>query len=151
MRRSSTPAITPRMYRHFAVMTLVLTALIAFFANGESHQAMAAAAEVEEVPVPPAPPRTASLAESKPEADSGSWGDDSDVSFGQPMMRASAGVAGWASGSFDPRRAEPGEPPIGDDEATDEAPESAPAAPSVAQIAAAADASRRRSGSRGID
>lgn len=151
MRRHSTPAITPRMYRHFAAMTLALTALLAFFANGENHQAIAAAAEAEAGPPPPQAARATPTPESEPEADSGSWGGETDVTFGQPMMRASARFGGWAAGSFDPRRAGPEDPTIADDEEADRAPEDESAAPSAAQIAAVAEASRLRSGSRGIE
>lgn len=39
MARVHTPAIPARMYRHFAVVTLALTAMLAFFADGENRQA----------------------------------------------------------------------------------------------------------------
>lgn len=39
-RVSSTLPIPPKMYRHFAVITLILTGCIALFADGESRQAM---------------------------------------------------------------------------------------------------------------
>ncbi len=35
------PAIPPKMYRHFAVVTVLLTACIAMFADGENRQAVA--------------------------------------------------------------------------------------------------------------
>jgi hypothetical protein len=138
------------MYRHFAVMTLVLTGLTAFFANGENHKAIAASAAIE-APAPARPAaRKALPRESTPEADSGSWRDDGDFTFGEPMMRASAGVAGWGAGAFDPalgRRVGDDDPLHADDEEADEA----SPAPSASQIAAVAAASRLRSGSQGID
>ena len=42
MRRTATPAITAQMYKHFATLTVACTALVAFFANGEKQQAVAA-------------------------------------------------------------------------------------------------------------
>lgn len=43
MRRAVTPAIAPSLYRHFAVVTVLLTAILAMFAEGESLEAQAAA------------------------------------------------------------------------------------------------------------
>lgn len=43
MSRTAKPAIDPKMYRHFAVATLILTALIGFFADGENRDAAAEA------------------------------------------------------------------------------------------------------------
>ena len=45
MVRSLTPAIPPKMYRHFAIVTVALTAAIALFANGENREAVAAQIE----------------------------------------------------------------------------------------------------------
>ena len=42
MARLQTPAIPAKMYRHFAVLTLLLTASVAFFADGESREVVAA-------------------------------------------------------------------------------------------------------------
>ena len=42
MARLQTPAIPAKMYRHFAVVTLLLTASVAFFADGENREAVAA-------------------------------------------------------------------------------------------------------------
>lgn len=38
--------IDPKMYRHFAVLTLVITSIVAVFANGEKKKALEPAAEV---------------------------------------------------------------------------------------------------------
>ncbi len=35
------PAITPKVYRHFAAITVVITLTLGFFANGEGRQALA--------------------------------------------------------------------------------------------------------------
>lgn len=42
MRRSATPAIPPSMYRHFAIVTVAITAGLAMFADGENREAQAA-------------------------------------------------------------------------------------------------------------
>ena len=41
MAKISTPALTPKMYRHFAVVTVVFTLLLAIFSSGENRQAIA--------------------------------------------------------------------------------------------------------------
>jgi hypothetical protein len=41
MAKISTPAINIKMYRHFAVVTLVVTLLMAIFSSGENRQAIA--------------------------------------------------------------------------------------------------------------
>ena len=38
---AQTISVTPQMYRHFAVITVVATAMIAFFADGEQREAVA--------------------------------------------------------------------------------------------------------------
>jgi hypothetical protein len=40
MRRAATPAIPPKMYRHFALVTVLLTAVVAMFASGENRKAV---------------------------------------------------------------------------------------------------------------
>ena len=42
MRRTATPAIPPSLYRHFAVLTVVLAAGLAIFAEDENREAQAA-------------------------------------------------------------------------------------------------------------
>jgi len=42
MARALTPAVPPKMYRHFAVFTIALTAGLAMFADGENREAIAA-------------------------------------------------------------------------------------------------------------
>lgn len=53
MRRAVTPAIPPSMYRHFAVLTVVLTACLAMFAEGENREAQAAPAAQAAKPAAP--------------------------------------------------------------------------------------------------
>lgn len=43
MAKISTPAVNQKVYRHFAIITVVVTLLVAVFANGENRQAVAAA------------------------------------------------------------------------------------------------------------
>jgi hypothetical protein len=93
MRRAVTPAIPVSMYRHFAVVTLVITAGLAMFADGENREARAAQV------AKPAPPSPAVLATATPTPGSrqsaGAWGADSefDNAFGQPMERLVAGAS----------------------------------------------------------
>ena len=56
MRPSLTPAVPPSMYRHFAVVTVLLTAILAMFAEGENRQAQAAPA-ARQAPSRPTEPR----------------------------------------------------------------------------------------------
>ena len=39
VRRASTQAVSARMYRHFAVLTVAITLVVGVFADGESRQA----------------------------------------------------------------------------------------------------------------
>ena len=80
MRRSLAPVVPPSMYRHFAVVTVLLTAILAMFAEGEDLQAQAAPAAAVPADTPAAPRIVAShLAPQPPpewwEEDSSSDGD----------------------------------------------------------------------------
>ena len=150
MRRNTTPAITSQMYRHFAVVTVSITALLAFFANGQSQQAAAANAPVSQTS------RTPLADAPKPkivvESDSGSWGSDDGDSA------ASGAVASFDEGLPNPfnltksrNRLAGKNPDAAEDQDRDDAvaepgPAPAPASPSDDQVAAAAAASRLRSG-----
>jgi hypothetical protein len=89
MRRAITPAIPPSMYRHFAVITLVLTLGLAMFADGESRQA-------REVPMQTSRPRPAPQAhfaasrthdvEATARAFANDISEDFDNGFGEPMQ-----------------------------------------------------------------
>lgn len=85
MRRSVTPVIPPSMYRHFAIITVVLTAGLAMFADGENREARAAPATPTAKPAAPVTLATAApTAESRP---SPGWWDgepEFDNDFGQP-------------------------------------------------------------------
>ncbi len=144
------------MYRHFAVLTVAITALLAFFANGENHKAAAVAAGRE-------PPARALTVRPKPSLvteaveDPGSWGSDESDGFGEPMMISSSGGFGAAiSRPFAAvgasRAAIRDGSRLASEGSGDEPTEATPAAaPSAAQIAAAAAASRLRSGAPADD
>jgi hypothetical protein len=158
MRRNSTPAITSQMYRHFAVTTVALTGLVAFFANGESHEATAASAIASHRLSPPHPAVSEQLTDSDADADPGSWGSDDEGDLGQSLSDSVAGSGARRPNPFalhPGSRAGTGEDPSlldgqgGDEAAADLAP--AAGAPTAGQIAAAAAASRLRSGAGGND
>jgi len=150
MRRAPSPAITAQMYRHFATMTVALTALIAFFANGEKQTAVAAertAAQPAGLSTRPAPPP------SEASDDTGGWGSDDGGDVGHP-------AGSWFSNPFAANgngalAVAPAVPRLQDDQDDDpNAPvdkADAPSAPSEAEIAAATAASRLRSGAAGGD
>jgi hypothetical protein len=82
------------MYRHFAVITLLLTTALAMFADGENREAQAAhttrpAAE------PAAPAVIATAPRTTAPQSAGSWGFDADgeSGFGQPMERLISGAS----------------------------------------------------------
>jgi hypothetical protein len=88
MRRAVTPAIPPSLYRNFAIVTVVVTAGLALFAEGEDGEARAAQvahAEPVERAAPPLIARAAPRAATR--SSSGGWDDveDFDASFGAPM------------------------------------------------------------------
>ena len=102
MARAYTPAITPQMFRHFAVLTVAVTAVVAFFAQGENRQAVTEqvaqrqppAAEADS-PAEAAPPK---LARNNPAADAGAWGED--IDFGRPTVSVSFGGSLASSASW---------------------------------------------------
>jgi hypothetical protein len=148
MRRASNPSITPQMYRHFAVVTVILTATMAFFASGENDQAAAAhAAQARAAHVRPTPPPEPAFKQAEPAADdAGTWGSDDGGSFGGPTMAVpSSGGSQWLPpplagiGNVQQAITRAGAADDPENEADD-------AAPTAAEIAAAQAASRLRSG-----
>lgn len=80
------------MYRHFAVITLVLTTGLAMFADGENREAHA----TQVGPPSPRPSAPAVLATAAPTRQSaGAWAPDSDFdgAFGNPMERVISGAS----------------------------------------------------------
>lgn len=95
MGRTLTPTIPAKMYRHFALVTLALTAGIAMFAEGENREAAAAQIDDRRERKPQAQmsreiARSPASGRSKPEPRRGRFAEDHEVfsrSFGQPMER----------------------------------------------------------------
>jgi hypothetical protein len=87
--RRATPAIPPKMYRHFAVVTVVLTATLAMFADGENGKAAQSLVDPRQAP-PAQPPQ---LVKPSPAAYSttASEGGGEDFDFGSPMERLLGG------------------------------------------------------------
>ena len=83
MRRSVTPLVPPSLYRHFAVVTVLLTATLAMFAEGENRQAQAAPATGEALAATPPATRIVASHQAPPPAP-GWWEVDSssDVDMG---------------------------------------------------------------------
>jgi len=86
MARTTTPAIPAKMYRHFAVVTLALTAAIAMFADGESQSsAVQLAGTRHPARARPAKPKLTG-------SPSPALGDDgTDNAFGTPSAGPGAG------------------------------------------------------------
>jgi hypothetical protein len=153
MRRAANPAITAQMYRHFATMTVAVTALIAFFANGEKQTAVAA----QPVATQPAAAKKATPPPTDASDNAGSWGSDDGGDFGQPTSPTYSSAGSWFSNPFganggDRAVAEaPAMPGLDNDPDDPNASPGAPAPPSAADIAAATAASKMRSGAPSID
>ena len=80
MRRTVAYTVPPSMFRHFAIVTLAITAGLAMFADGEGREAQAAQLS-RPAPARPAAPATLARAPD-PEDEFGSWGDESDFDDG---------------------------------------------------------------------
>lgn len=107
MARALPSAIPPKMYRHFAVVTVLLTAGIAMFADGENREAAAVQVAAHERPEPgvqdsaaaPHKPAVASRTGARQNRfvqHSGGF-DGFDASFGAPMDRALGSVATYST------------------------------------------------------
>ena len=81
VRRARKPAMDARMYRHFAVVTVCLTAALAIFADGESRKAMGDGIAAHE--------RRAALERAEVEK------------FGQAKLIDRSGAAGGPAATFD--------------------------------------------------
>ena len=161
MRRTATPAITAQMYKHFATLTVACTALVAFFANGEKQQAVAAETATTRPQAsslrPQAELQPSPALQSQTGDDTGSWGDDT-AGFGQPAADDSSDS--WFSNpfgsDFKARAAARDESSLtdsadGDEPAQAQGGSEGSTGPTAAEIAAAAAASRQRSGASGND
>jgi hypothetical protein len=93
------------MYRHFALVTVLLTASVAMFAEGENREGAAARAAMDEEPsapqerlVPPPKPPVSRRASERHEHFVQSGGFDGfDASFGMPMDKAMGSLATHAN------------------------------------------------------
>lgn len=96
MVRAKTSAIPPKMYRHFALVTVAVTASIAMFANGENREAVAAqiAQHRKETQVrPPSAPQFGTPTVSRAARQRPEFADDLEVfdgTFGRPTTRTVA-------------------------------------------------------------
>jgi hypothetical protein len=80
MRRAVSPAIPPSMYRHFAIVTVVLAAGLAMLAEGENREAQAAPAV--QVAKPAAPPALITANPTNGSMQASGWSDvDFDSGF----------------------------------------------------------------------
>lgn len=95
MGRRSSPAFDLKMYRHFAVVTVALTTVLAVFADGEGQQAQAAESQPQvsaaSAPSPVAPTRT----ERRPSAPG--WVDDASEPSGQTFDIAARMGSDWGA------------------------------------------------------
>ena len=93
MRRAVTPAIPPSMFRHFAVVTIVLTLGLAMFAEGENREAsevLVRSARPESAPAPQFAAAASHNAASTARAFASDMSADFDDSFGKPMERVAS-------------------------------------------------------------
>jgi hypothetical protein len=88
-RRAPPATVTPRMYRHFAVLTLAITLVVGVFADGENRKA--AASEVRAAQDAPSQSASTELVR-KDGAAHGRFSDEAgfDGPFGAPMDTAGA-------------------------------------------------------------
>ena len=88
MAKISKPPIPTKLYKHFAAVTIALTAAIAMFAD-EDHQAAAVRAAERQAPTPAAR-NTPAYGEAKltraEDHSAGSFGSEASGDYGQPML-----------------------------------------------------------------
>jgi len=79
-RKANTQAVTAKMYRHFAILTVTVTLVVGVFADGESRKAVASEIKAAQRPAHAGPTELARKDARSP----GSFGSDSGA-FGAPM------------------------------------------------------------------
>ena len=89
VRRAHTQAVSARMYRHFAVLTVAITLAVGVFADGEGRQAAASEVRARQKPAPHAGP-TKLIRKDAPAQGGFSSDDGFDGAFGSPMDTAGA-------------------------------------------------------------
>ncbi len=97
MVRTLPSAIPPKMYRHFALVTLALTASVAMFADGENREVASAQVVERDAPPPPqqdlAPPARTAAPHRRETFVQRSAFDGFDASFGMPMDKTVGSLA----------------------------------------------------------
>lgn len=83
VRKAHTQPVTPQMYRHFAVLTIAITAAVALFADGENREAMASEIRPQTAPAPA--PTPAQITRKDGRGGGFGGGAEFDSSFGEPM------------------------------------------------------------------
>ena len=107
MAKISTPALKPNMYRHFAVVTVACTLVMAIFSSGENRQAVAAELQAqkdaEAARIAASKPRygTPTLKKAPKAARFSSYGDAPGM-FGDPMDFTGSKVQRIGSGTLPP-------------------------------------------------
>jgi hypothetical protein len=105
MARALPSVVPPKLYRHFALVTVLLTGSVAMFADGENREAAAAQVEQREDPAAPSQQTLAAPARPKPRnaaerhqgfVQSGGF-DGFDASFGRPMDKAVGSLATYTN------------------------------------------------------
>lgn len=94
MAKITKPPVPVKLYKHFAAVTVVMTAAIAMFAD-EDQRTVAEAAEARQAPSPSSSRSTpaygvARLVSSEPRT-VGSFGSEGDAGYGQPMSNPGGG------------------------------------------------------------
>lgn len=103
MAKVSKSAIPLTMYKHFAIVTLSLTAVIAMFADGGSRQRQAGQVETSVDEVEPEVTSSQPIIRTSPVIDTsrtpGSFGSEDNGDYGRPTVTLAAG-GGGRSGTF---------------------------------------------------
>jgi len=100
-RKANTQAVTAKMYRHFAILTVAATLVVGVFADGESRKAVAGEIKAAQRPAHAGPTELARKDARAP----GSFGRDSGE-FGAPMDSVGAAAHdGLLPAGFAPARA----------------------------------------------
>ncbi|MGB3165275.1 MAG: hypothetical protein WBA68_00670 [Alteraurantiacibacter sp.] len=108
MAKRKQPPIPIKLYKHFAIATLVMTATIAMFADSDQREAVAEAgnAYMEQAEANREQLASISIGGPRPAEAQGSFGSDEGGSYGAPMSTPkSAGSRGGRPGSSTPTNA----------------------------------------------
>lgn len=104
-RKANPQAVTAKMYRHFAILTVAATLVVGVFADGESRKAVAGEIKAARRPAHAGPTELARKDARAQNRTGGSFGSDSGA-FGAPMDQAGAAAQdGLLPAGFAPARA----------------------------------------------